>query len=318
MKKYIFLIFMALCVGAFADNTPPPSPAPTLTPQYQNIESNLIHLVNMDNPLPAGFKPSDLVLPKVPTRKKSLEDKIYMREEAAEQLEKMFLAASVEKGYTLYAVSGYRSYGIQQINFNTKVQAVGSKEKASSSVMPPGASEHQLGLTMDIQSNNFKNLNADFAKTEEGQWLMENAYRFGFIMRYKTQWKDITRVRFEPWHYRYVGLAHAAALYWLDMPLEKYTGYMEQLPEYVLDGGCDYLLYGLVKEMEVGNYTNVNQLKAAQGNDRDIAMKAATQAYLPKQISYEQALWRCYPTPMPTMAPRVDNDTDISLFSNMN
>lgn len=314
MRKYIFLILLAVCFSVSAGEAPSPTPAP---PNHPEIESDIIYLVNMDNPLPAGFEPSDLVLPDVPTRKKSLEDKIYMRKEAAEALENMFRAASTEKGYTLYGVSGYRSYGIQQINFNSKVKAVGSKEKASQSVMPPGSSEHQLGLTMDIQSSNFKNLNGNFAKTDEGQWLAENAHRFGFIMRYKTEWYNATRVRFEPWHYRYVGLAHAAAIYWLDIPLEEYVKYMEQLPQYVVHGGCDYLLYGLVKSMMAGDFSKVNELKTAPQAGQDAAMKAAAQEYLPSQVSYEQALWRCYPTPLPTMAPRVDTDTDISLFSSM-
>ncbi len=313
MKKYIFLPLILICLSALAsENTPAPDP------RYQDIESDLVYLVNMDNRLPSDFKPSDLALPDVPTRKKSLEDKIYMRQEAAEHLESMFLAASVEKGYTLYGVSGYRSYGIQQINFNSKVKAVGSREKARQSVMPPGASEHQLGLTMDIQSSNFKNLNDNFAETEEGQWLSENAHRFGFVMRYKTEWYDLTQVKFEPWHYRYVGLAHADAMYWLNIPLETYSRYMKELPEYVVEKGCDYLLYGLVKSMMAGDYSKVNALKAAPEAGRDEAMKAASQEYLPQQVSYEQALWRCYPTPLPTMGPRVDNDKDISLFSSMN
>jgi hypothetical protein len=92
---------------------------------------------------------------------------------------------------------------------------------------------------------------------------------------------------------------------------------MEQLPQYVVHGGCDYLLYGLVKSMMAGDFSKVNELKTVPQASQDAAMKAAAQEYLPSQVSYEQALWRCYPTPLPTMAPRIDTDTDISLFSSM-
>ena len=90
--------------------------------------------------------------PDVPVNKKNQAEQIYMRPAAAKALEEMFAAAKEEKGYVLLAVSGYRSYGEQQLIFNNKVNAVGSKEAAQKKVAPAGASEHQLGLAQDVLS----------------------------------------------------------------------------------------------------------------------------------------------------------------------
>ena len=87
----------------------------------------------------------------------------------------------------------------------------------------PGASEHQLGLAMDVKNRPDMSLNAAFGKTKEGLWLAENAWRFGFIIRYKAEWTDVTTYAYEPWHIRYVGKEHAAILQELDIPLEYYV-----------------------------------------------------------------------------------------------
>ena len=315
MKNRCFvLLFALLTVSVLCINAEQITPAPTVSLENRAIEANLLYLVNKDNKLPADYEPSDLVLPKVKTRKKSLQDKIYLRQEAAIKLEEMFRAAETEAGYKLLAVSGYRSYGIQQLNFNRKMEEVGDYDRASRSVMPAGYSEHQLGLTMDIQSDNFKNLNAAFAETEEGIWLAENAHRFGYILRYKPEWKDITGIAFEPWHYRYVGIAHAGAIHMLDIPLETYLQYISLLPPYVVSGGCDILLAGLVRDLQVGNRQVLAQFSGFSGDTYQV-LKTATQPYLPQGLSFDEAQGRCYPTPMPTSAPRVDEDEEVSLFS---
>jgi len=147
-------------------------------------DDGMLRLVNRDEKITKKYEPGDLVKPDVPTNKKSQQESIYMREEAARALEKMFQAAKDEQGYTLLAVSGYRTYGLQQVMFNNKVEAVGSKEKAWRKVAPAGASEHQLGLAMDIVCDSFRLLNSGFGETAEGQWLYANCHRFGFIVRY--------------------------------------------------------------------------------------------------------------------------------------
>mgnify|MGYP002626347230 CR=1 FL=1 len=76
---------------------------------------------------------------------------------------------------------------------------------------------------MDVKNIPKAALNSAFGQTKEGIWLAENAWRFGFILRYKAEWTDTTTYAYEPWHIRYVGKAHAAALQELDIPLEDYV-----------------------------------------------------------------------------------------------
>lgn len=277
-------------------------------------QGDLLFVVNKNNKLTSEYKPDDLVTPRVATRKKSLQDSIQLRKEAAEKLEEMFLAADIEVGLTLFAVSGYRSYGIQQINFNSKVDESGSRDKAMRTVAPAGASEHQLGLAMDIQSKNFLNLNAGFGETIEGQWLQENSPRFGFILRYKKEWQDVTEFSYEPWHFRYVGIAHAKAIQTLNIPLETYMEYLALLPSYAVYGGSDVLLSGVIGDLIKGNRQVLLLLLSGRGNE-DATLRAATKGYLLPGVTYEQALWANYPTPRPTSAPRVDDDEEVSLFS---
>lgn len=210
-------------------------------------DDGVLRLVNREEKITKKYVPEDLVKPDVPVNKKNQEEQIYLRPAAAAALEEMFAAAKEEKGYVLLAVSGYRAYGTQQLLFNNKVASVGSKEAAQKKVAPAGASEHQLGLAMDVLSENFRLLNSGFLDTEEGKWLYENCHRFGFIVRYKKEWSNITGYSAEPWHFRYLGVSHATAVSKLNIPYETYASKARLLPEYVLTHGNACLLYALVE-----------------------------------------------------------------------
>lgn len=313
MMKKLLCLMLLLCLfasPAIATEAPQATPAPPQKPEILDLTGYLV-LVNRENKISRTYEPEDLVLPKVETRKKSLQDNIYLREDAARALEDMFAAAFNEQGYTLYATSGYRSFGIQQILFNAKVEEVGSKTKAQYRVAPAGTSEHQLGLAMDIQAPSHLNLSQAFGETEEGKWTGENCHRFGYILRYKTQWRDLTGISDEPWHFRYVGVAHATAMHELDIPLETYYTYASQLPEYVLTSASHALLAGLVGDlMAQKTPEHLDKLKQAQPDEQDAALRLATQPYLKDGLTYEQALWYAYPTPKPTAAPWVDVDEE--------
>lgn len=169
----------------------------------QNPE-NILALVNKQYALPGNYEPSDLVIPDVEF---SFEEKIqkrYIRKEAADALKTMFDAAKKE-GYELAAVSGYRSYDRQKVIFDNEVSLKGER-KAKEAVAYPGESEHQTGLAMDIssRSNGFE-LNEAFGSTADGKWVQDNAYKYGFIIRYPKNKEDITKYEYEPWHLRYVG-----------------------------------------------------------------------------------------------------------------
>lgn len=318
MKKPLILLLTAsLMLTAFngiAEKAlPSPSPAPLADSAILSLGGDLF-LINRDHRISKSYEPEDLVKPDVQTRKDSLQENILMRGTAARALEKMFGAALFEKGYALYATSGYRSYGIQQILFNSKAEEVGSREKAQRRVAPAGASEHQLGLAMDVQAPSQLNLNTAFGSTTEGKWVLENAHRFGFILRYKEEWRDVTGYSEEPWHIRYVGIAHASAIYELDIPLETYVEMASVLPDYVLTGASHVLLAGLMRDMMQGNADEtLAELSEAEEEEREDVLRDATAPYLKDGMSYEQALWYAYPTPKPTSGPRIDLDEETRL-----
>lgn len=183
----------------------------------------LLFLVNRQYTIGADYAPNDLVAPNV----KKTSSATKLRKVAAEALEMMFAGAK-EAGFTLYAVSGYRSYDKQTRIYNNKIKAVGSVEKANLTVAPPGASEHQLGLAMDIGLAVKGNLTNGFGKTKAGKWAAEHCYEYGFILRYKEEWTAITGYAYEPWHFRYVGVEHALRIKEADVPLETYIEQLQQ------------------------------------------------------------------------------------------
>ena len=174
--------------------------------------SSLTVCVNRKSTLSSDYKPTDLVLPDV--RAVNSSNRLYMRKEAASALEELFKAAE-DENYYLYAVSGYRSYSYQKSIYNPY----------SGYSAPAGASEHQLGLAMDITLAKYNGtLSVDFGNTKEGKWVKENAHKYGFIIRYLQGKEDITGYNYEPWHLRYLGINLATELYERGITLEEYYG----------------------------------------------------------------------------------------------
>ena len=246
-------------------------------------DDGVMRLVSRDHKITKNYVPADLVLPDVPTNKKSQKENIYLRDFAAKALEELFAAAKEEEGHALLAVSGYRTYGTQQANFNRKVEEVGSKAAAQRKVAPAGASEHQLGLAMDVVCENFRYLNSGFLETEEGKWVNDNCYRFGYIIRYTKAWSDVTGVAAEPWHIRYVGNPSATAIHWLNIPYETYCEYASLLPEYVLTNGNPYLIYGVVALAMNGDYEGIEELQNTDLTSPR-SLQDVTEMYLPEGV----------------------------------
>lgn len=139
-------------------------------------------------------------------------------------LQKMFDDARKDHVYPV-AASGYRTAEKQQELMDEKIAAYESegysadeaKSKAEAWVAIPGTSEHQLGLSVDINADGIRSTGDDVY-----EWLHENSYKYGFIYRYPENKTDITGVINEPWHYRYVGTDAAAKIHELDICLEEY------------------------------------------------------------------------------------------------
>lgn len=96
--------------------------------------------------------------------------------------------------------SGYRTYEYQENLYNRYVEREGV-EKADTYSARPGYSEHHTGLAFDL-----KHLDGNLiTKENEVNWVRDNAYQYGFIIRYPEGKEDITGYMYEPWHLRYVG-----------------------------------------------------------------------------------------------------------------
>ena len=123
-----------------------------------------------------------------------------------EAFNKMQAAAKVD-GLNIYISSGFRSYSYQKTLYNNYVNRDGVVAADTYSARA-GHSEHQSGLAFDVNT-----INDSFANTEEGKWLNDNCYKYGFILRYPNGKSDETGYQYEPWHFRYVGVELAEKLY---------------------------------------------------------------------------------------------------------
>ncbi|WP_207726899.1 M15 family metallopeptidase [Anaerosolibacter carboniphilus] len=188
------------------------------TDDYVKNPEHIQVLVNRENQLSPDYVPEDLVTPQIRYTFDEDSPKRKVRREVAEALEEMFTAAEQE-GITLYATSGYRSYERQKQIYQERVSALGI-QAASAYVAPPGCSEHQTGLAMDIGNQ----LTEEFGNSKEGKWLEKNAFKYGFIIRYPKGKEHITGISYEPWHIRYVGDEAAVEIASQGITLEEFVG----------------------------------------------------------------------------------------------
>ena len=187
----------------------------TAAPQHD--VDGLLFLVNRQYTVSFAYEPPDLEMSDVPGQVRR------MRPDAAAALREMFQACKEETGCQLLSISGYRSYAKQEGIYNRKLRSVKKNiEKAQEYVAPPGASEHQTGLAMDVGQKHKIHLEESFRDTEGGKWCRENCWRFGFILRYDETWEEITGYKFEPWHFRYVGKEYAKEIHEANVPLETW------------------------------------------------------------------------------------------------
>ena len=189
----------------------------TAAPQHD--PDGLLFLVNRQYTLSENYEPRDLAMSDVPGQVRR------MRAEAGQALKEMFQTCREETGMQLLSISGFRSYAKQEGIYKRKLRSVKKDvAKAQEYVAPPGASEHQTGMAMDIGQKNKAHLEVSFRDTEGGKWCAENCWRFGFILRYGEgeEWESITGYKYEPWHFRYVGKEFAKAIHEANIPLETW------------------------------------------------------------------------------------------------
>lgn len=180
----------------------------------------LLLLVNPWTPLPEDFLPGELV----PVQNDQAVDA-----RAYPDLQDM-LGDMSQAGLSPLICSSYRSQERQQELYDNKVQRVmdegvsleAAQAEAARWVARPGTSEHQTGLAVDIVSLSNQMLDETQESTPEFQWLAENAWKYGFILRYPSDKSEKTGIAYEPWHFRFVGKEAAEEMHDLGLCLEEY------------------------------------------------------------------------------------------------
>jgi len=198
------------------------------------VSSDYLILVNKKNPLGSTYTPESLSQIE---RKYTAGGSYYLDSTAAKALEAMMeaiLADIPDSG--VFVTSAYRSYDYQATLFERYVGEYTAKgytrEEAETEVLKtaarPGSSEHQSGLCVDFLTSSMRNglNNKEFTRTEAFRWLSENAYKYGFILRYPEDKTDITEYDYESWHYRFVGRDAATAIHFSGICLEEYLEYV--------------------------------------------------------------------------------------------
>jgi len=181
-----------------------------------DIEKKELMLVNKYNHLDENYKPENIIK----ISPVYAYDENSAPKEVLEQYKKMFNAAQ-EQGLELIISSSYRSYEEQKETYEFYEQTKGENVKNYASL--PGYSEHQTGLAFDILKIGV--LTDDFDQTDEFKWLINNSYKYGFILRYPKEKEKITKFDYESWHYRYVGIEAAKIIHDENITLEEYYAY---------------------------------------------------------------------------------------------
>ena len=171
-------------------------------------------LVNKHRQLSSKYVPDDLV---------TIDD-VYVKADGEIEIERnvakafydMAEAASKE-GLELMVSSGYRSYEDQEEITNTYLELYG-QNYVDNYVAKPGFSEHQTAMSLDIASKTVDT----FVNSDEYVWMMDNAYKYGFILRYPKSKEDITGYKCEAWHYRYVGKEIAEYIHENNITYDEY------------------------------------------------------------------------------------------------
>ncbi|MBQ9263294.1 MAG: M15 family metallopeptidase [Clostridia bacterium] len=207
-----------------------------LDPEIIQNAAGYITLANRNVLLESGYVPNDLVTASVQRARGT--GKMQLRQAASEGLTAMFAAAK-EAGYTLYLKSAYRAYSTQKTMYYNRLEKNHGRDDGL--VSYPGASDHQTGLGCDILNYDWTlkdGMNKNFAATHEAQWMEAHCQEFGFILRYMSDKEEITMIKFEPWHFRYVGVEAATYIMENHLSLEEFTEeWQAYLASYEASGG---------------------------------------------------------------------------------
>lgn len=195
----------------------------TLHGRAEEFRQSLLILVNPWNNVPENYT--------VPLG----EVEGYLVDRRAQRALSDMLEDCRAQGYLPIICSAFRTQEYQEMLYRNKILRLldegvsrqDAPEVAAQSVALPGTSEHQLGLAVDIISETYTNLDRFQERTEVQQWLMNNCWRYGFILRYPNGTSETTGIIYEPWHYRYVGSVTAKAVHDSGLVFEEYLKTLE-------------------------------------------------------------------------------------------
>ncbi|MBQ6685026.1 MAG: M15 family metallopeptidase [Firmicutes bacterium] len=233
-RFFVFLLILGLCIfemvkcsmgliDSLGEETPDDGIRRTA---IETTEDWKLVLVNQTHKLPADHK--------VETTPMAGYSGYEFDSRAIASLEQMISDAAAED-LEIEVCSAYRTIEYQENLVKAQVakyiaQGMSQAEaeaKTATEIIEPGASEHNLGLAVDLVAKSYQHLEDDQAETAENKWLLANCTEYGFILRYPQGKQDITGIKYEPWHFRYVGKAAAEEIMSQGICLEEYLGEME-------------------------------------------------------------------------------------------
>ncbi|MEK4386161.1 M15 family metallopeptidase [Solibacillus sp. FSL W7-1464] len=244
MKKIIFILIFA--VSGFQFFTTEQVGAPDLPQQISlasySVSNGDLVLVNRDIALQG--EPDHLAtIPYDIAKNVVVNSEYFLEEQAISPLKQLFDAAADDGIEHFIINSAYRSGKLQEQLY---------EQYGADYSLPPGYSEHQTGLSIDIGSTVGKMENV-----EEGKWMEEHAAEFGYILRYPKDKVDITGIEYEPWHFRYIGLPHSVLMKQHDFVFEEYIAYLKEKQFYKMKlNDTTYFVH------YTGNKRSVNTLES--------------------------------------------------------
>lgn len=176
-------------------------------------------LINKQHPIPEDYS----------FKLGNIKDGMMCDERIINDLLAMMQAAR-DDGINLMIRSPYRTDNRQETNFNKRIRLymgqgysyMEAYKLTSQVITVPGASEHQVGLALDIVCDTYDSLTEGFGDTDAGQWLAEHSCEYGFTLRYPQSKEYITSIKYEPWHFRYVGREAATIMHDEGICLEEF------------------------------------------------------------------------------------------------
>ncbi len=212
-----------------------PSQSSTKAPHaYVEQEDWALYVIGNNNPLPENFT----------VKTKAVAGERELDERCADYAIKMLEDAKAE-GIDLFVTSSYRSIQKQAENLESYTNSLiaqgmspeEAEKQAKLEIAMPGCSEHNAGLAMDIVSGdywaNHDDLDESFEKLPHFDWLIENSWKYGFVLSYPKGKENITGFIYEPWHYRFVGLKHAEKFHQVYEETGEFLTVNEYIEKYI-------------------------------------------------------------------------------------